>query len=73
MGEGVHTIKKGVRKTDRSYQRDTEKGLNRQESYTVSKLESQIRNRKTEKGYVIGPDGQVIGETQSVSNRNNCI
>lgn len=60
MGEGIHTIPV---KTDRSYQRDTEKGLNRQEAYTVSKVESQIRNRKTEKGYVIGSDGRIIGET----------
>ena len=63
MGEGVHTISKGVKKTDRSYQRDTEKGLNKQEAYTVNKLESQIRNRKTEKGYVIDANGRVIGES----------
>ena len=63
MGEGIHTI----RKTDRSYQRDTEKGLNRQEAYTVNKVESQIRNRKTEKGYVIGDDGKIIGESVSSS------
>ena len=62
MGEGIHTIK-SVPKTDRSYQRDTEKGLNRQESYTVSKLEAQIRNRKTEKGYVIDSNGNVIAES----------
>ena len=60
MGEGVHTI---AVKTDRSYQRDTDRGLNRQEAYTVNRVESQIRNRKTEKGYVIGPDGKVIGES----------
>lgn len=60
MGEGIHTI---PTKTDRSYQRDTDKGLNRQEAFTVNRLEAQIRNRKTEKGYVIGSDGQVIGES----------
>ena len=62
MGEGVHTISKGV-KTDRSYQRDTEKGMNKQESYTVNKIEAKIRNRKTEKGYVIGSNGQIIAES----------
>lgn len=63
MGEGIHTI----RKTDRSYQRDTEKGLNRQEAYTVNKVESQIRDRKTEKGYVIDENGKIIGESVSGS------
>lgn len=62
MGEGIHTIK-SVPKTDRSYLRDTEKGLNRREAYTVNKMESQIRNRKTEKGYVIDSDGNVTGES----------
>lgn len=62
MGEGVHIIGKSV-KTDRSYQRDTEKGMNKQESYTVNKLEAKIRDRKTEKGYVIGSDGRIIGES----------
>ena len=60
MGEGIHTV--SVR-TDRSYQRDTDKGLNRREAYTINRLEAQIRNRKTEKGYVIGSNGEVIGES----------
>lgn len=62
MGEGVHTIGT-ARRTDRSYQRDTDKGLNKQESYTINKVESKIRNRKTEKGYIIGEDGKIIGES----------
>ena len=67
MGEGVHTI---TQKTDRSYQRDTDKGLNRQEAYTVNKVESQIRNRKTEKGYIIGSDGKIIGESVKGTSHN---
>ena len=63
MGEGISTINKGVKKTDRSYLRDTEKGLNRQESFRVSQLEGKIRNRKTEKGYIVGANGQIIGES----------
>lgn len=63
MGEGIQTIGKGVRKTDRSYLRDTEKGLNRQEAYRVNQLESQIRNRKTEKGYVVDENGNVMAES----------
>ena len=60
MGEGIHTIKV---KTDRSALRDTDRGLNRQEAFRVSQLESKIRNRKTEKGYVIGENGNVIAES----------
>ena len=70
MGEGINTIKKGTRKTDRSYIRDTDKGLNKRESYTVNKLESQIRNRKTEKGYIVGSDGQVVAETAKSAARS---
>ena len=62
MGEGIHSIGKGVR-TDRSYLRDTDKGLNKQEAYTINKLEGKIRDRKTEKGYIVGPDGKVIAES----------
>ena len=60
MGESVHTITK---KTDRSHLHDTDGGLNRQESFRINQLESKIRNRKTEKGYVVGADGNVIGES----------
>lgn len=60
MGEGVHIIRK---KTDRSYLRDTDSGMNRQEAFRVSQLEKKIRNRKTEKGYIIGSDGNIIGES----------
>ena len=63
MGEGVHTVGKSVRKTDRSYLRDTESGLNRQEAFRVNQLESKIRNRKTEKGYIVGSNGEIIGES----------
>lgn len=63
MGEGVHTIGQGVRKTDRSYQRDTDKGLNRQEAFRVNQVESKIRDRKTEKGYLVDSNGNIIGET----------
>ena len=59
MGEGVHTIGKGKR----SEVKDTEKGLNKQEAYTVRKLEKQIRNLEYEKGYVIGSDGKVLAES----------
>lgn len=69
MGEGVHTIGQGVRKTDRSYQRDTDKGLNRQEAFRINQLESKIRNRKTEKGYLVGADGNIIGESVQSSAR----
>lgn len=67
MGEGVHTITK---KTDRSYLRDTEKGLNKQESFTVSKLESKIRNRKTEKAYVVDANGKVSAESYASSHKS---
>lgn len=70
MGEGIHTISKGVKKTDRSYLHDTDSGLNRREAYTVNKLENKIRNRKTEKGYVIGSDGNVIAESHRGSRRS---
>ena len=63
MGEGVHTIGQGVRKTDRSYLRDTDKGLNRQEAFRINQLESKIRNRKTEKGYIVDANGNIIAET----------
>lgn len=63
MGEGVSTIRKGVKKTDRSYLHDTDSGMNRQEAFRVNQLESKIRNRKTEKGYIVGADGNVIGES----------
>ena len=62
MGEGVHTIK-AVSKTDRSYIRDTEKGLNRQEAFRVNQLEANIRNRKTEKGYLVDEKGNITGES----------
>ena len=59
MGEGVHTI----RKTDRSHLHDTDGGMNRQEAFRVNQLESKIRNRKTEKGYIVGANGEIIGES----------
>lgn len=62
MGEGIHTIKRAP-KTDRSYLRDTDSGMNRQEAFRVNQLESKIRNRKTEKGYVIGANGEIIAES----------
>lgn len=62
MGEGVHTISNAP-KTDRSYLHDTDGGLNRQEAFRVSQLEAKIRNRRTEKGYIIGADGQIISES----------
>jgi len=62
MGEGVHVIKSAP-KTDRSYLRDTESGMNRQEAFRVNQLEAKIRNRKTEKGYVIDSNGRVVGES----------
>lgn len=62
MGEGVHVIKSAP-KTDRSYLRDTESGMNRQEAFRVNQLESKIRNRKTEKGYIVGANGEIIGES----------
>lgn len=62
MGEGIHTIK-SVPKTDRSYLRDTDSGMNRQEAFRVNQLEAKIRNRKTEKGYIIGSNGEIIGES----------
>ena len=60
MGEGVHTITK---KTDRSHLHDTDGGLNRREAFRINQLESKIRNRKTEKGYVVDSDGNVIAES----------
>lgn len=60
MGEGIHTI---PTKTDRSYLHDTDSGMNRQEAFRVSQLEQKIRNRKTEKGYIVGSDGSIIGES----------
>lgn len=63
MGEDIRIIGKGSRRSAREARRDTEKGLNKQEAFTISRLEAQIRNRKTEKGYVIGEDGKVIGES----------
>lgn len=66
MGEGIHTVKSAP-KTDRSYQRNTEGGLNRQEAYTISKIEKSIRNRKTEKAVVVGSDGRIIAESHTQS------
>ena len=63
MGEGIHNIGKGVKKTDRSHLHDTDSGMNRQESFRVNQLESKIRNRKTEKGYIVGPNGDVWSES----------
>ena len=60
MGEGIHTIRQ---KTDRSYLHDTDGGMNRQEAFKVNQLESRIRNRKTEKGYVVDSNGNVIAES----------
>jgi N-methylhydantoinase B/oxoprolinase/acetone carboxylase alpha subunit len=37
--------------------------MNRQEAFRVNQLEAKIRNRKTEKGYVIDSNGRVIGES----------
>lgn len=71
MGEGVSTVGKGRRKVDRSYLHDTDGGLNRQEAFRINQLENKIRNRKTEKGYIIGSDGQVIGESIK-STRGSC-
>ena len=62
MGEGVHTVKQAP-KTDRSYLRDTDKGLNKQEAFRVNQLESKIRNRKTEKGYLVGANGEILGQS----------
>ena len=62
MGEGVHTIQ-SVPKTDRSALRNTDGGMNRQESFRVNQLESQIRGRKTEKGYIVDSNGNVIAES----------
>ncbi len=58
MGEGVHIIK-GKYRADR----DTDKGLNKQEAYTVKKLENQIRNLDYEKAYYIDNEGKVMGES----------
>lgn len=65
MGEGIQTIGRAARKTDRSYLHDTESGMNRQEAFKVSQLEAKIRNRKTEKGYVVGSNGEIIAESVS--------
>ena len=63
MGEGIQTIGKSVRRTDRSALHDTDSGMNRQEAFRISQLESKIRNRKTEKGYVVGENGEVLAES----------
>lgn len=69
MGEGIHTISKGVR-TDRSHLHDTDSGMNKQEAFRISQLEQKIRNRKTEKGFVIGSNGEILAESRR-STRNS--
>ena len=64
MGEGIHTIQA---KTDRSHLHNTDGDLNRQEAFRINQLESKIRNRKTEKAYIVGNNGEVLGESVSGS------